>query len=168
MRERMRRCAVPALLALVLLLSAAAACAEPPPPPAPEPPPVAVPGPVVTPPPAPLPPSEDGNDITACVDGSCEIQISGPVEIPLDARFGVLGLRVESIAPERVVFRAELADGGDVATVSCVQRTADATATTPASASAECEPGGSMALPTISMGVAVVRENAAIIRVQAR
>ncbi|WP_156993261.1 hypothetical protein [Pseudonocardia acaciae] len=150
-----------ALLALGLLLFAAG-CGEA------RPAPVLVPGPVSTPPPAPLPPAQDGTDPAACADGNCEVRLAGPVPIPLDARFGVRGMTVESIGPERVALRAELANGGDVLTVSCTQRTANATASSPAWVTADCEQGGSLTLPAISVGVAVVRENAAIIRVQAR
>lgn len=164
----MRRSSVSTLLACGLLLVATAACAEPVPPPPPAPEPVPVPGPVFTPPSAPLPPAEDGNNVSACADGSCEIQISLPAEVPLDPRFDVRGLRVESIAPERVAIRAELAGGGEVATASCTQRTADATASTPASVTAECEPGGTLTLPRVSVGVAVIRGDAAIIRVLGR
>ncbi|MGH8963936.1 MAG: hypothetical protein ACRDXB_01215 [Actinomycetes bacterium] len=80
------------------------------------------------------------------------------MEIPLDARFGVRTMRVDSIGPERVVLRAELIDGGDVATVSCRQSTADTTPTSPASVTADCETGGSLTLPQVSVGVAVIRE----------
>lgn len=159
---------VPALLALGVYLLAATGCANPDPSPPSNPPPPPVPGPVFTPPPAPLPPTEDGTDVAACTDGSCEVQLSQPSEIPLDPRFGVRILQVASIGPDRVALRSALEGGGEVASASCVQRAADATATAPASVTAECEPGGTLTLPTISVGVAVIRQNSAIIRIRVR
>ena len=143
-----------ALLSCGLLLLVAAGCAQSPPPPP-------VPGPVSTPPIAPLPPAEDGDDLGACVDGSCEVQLRSPSAIPLHPGYGVQNLRVESIGPDRVGLYAELVEGGEYAVISCRYQTRDGDT---AGLKAECEPGGTLTLPSISLGVAVIRGNAAIIR----
>jgi hypothetical protein len=50
------------------------------------------------------------NDVAACLDGSCTLRLTGPVEIPLDGRTGQTGISVSSIGPYAVEFRLHSAN----------------------------------------------------------
>lgn len=47
----------------------------------------------------PLPGAKDGSNVRACFDGTCEIAVAGPLDIPFDGRYGVYGISVVAIAP---------------------------------------------------------------------
>jgi hypothetical protein len=51
--------------------------------------------------------AENGSDVAACFDGTCEIAVTGVVEVPLDPRFGLPALRVTFTVPERVELVSE-------------------------------------------------------------
>jgi hypothetical protein len=57
--------------------------------------------------------AQPGTDVAACLDGSCTLRITGPVEIPLDGRVGATGLTVSSIGPYAVRFQVHRSTGGD-------------------------------------------------------
>ncbi|GAA1034994.1 hypothetical protein GCM10009557_41330 [Virgisporangium ochraceum] len=51
--------------------------------------------------------AENGNDVSACFDGTCEIAVTGSVAVPLDPRFGLPALEVTFTPPQRVELRNE-------------------------------------------------------------
>jgi len=44
-----------------------------------------------------LPPAKDGSDITACYDGSCEVELRAPVTIPMAPSTGVRQFTLERV-----------------------------------------------------------------------
>lgn len=126
-----------------------------------------VPGPLSSPAPSALPPARDGDDLAACTDGDCEVRIGGPVAIPLDPRFGVTGLRVESVGGNVVTFSVDFS-GGRVESSGCRSSFTGPSAGAPARARAGCPTSGRLSLERISLGVAATRADSAVIRVLAR
>jgi hypothetical protein len=57
-----------------------------------------------------------GSDVAACLDGSCTLRVTGPVEIPLDGRAGQTGLSV-SIGTRAVEIRLHSATGAGLGVV---------------------------------------------------
>jgi hypothetical protein len=51
--------------------------------------------------------AENGCDVSACFDGTCEIAVTGSVAVPLDPRFGLPALEVTFTPPQRVELRNE-------------------------------------------------------------
>ncbi|OZM79022.1 hypothetical protein [Pseudonocardia sp. MH-G8] len=45
-----------------------------------------------------------GTDVGACLDGSCTLRVTGPVEIPLDGRAGPSALTVTDVGTYAVTF----------------------------------------------------------------
>jgi hypothetical protein len=66
--------------------------------------------------PAPAPPT--GADVASCLDGTCTVAVSGPVDIPLDGRAGVTDLTVTEVTRYAVTFRTRTATGGGLASTS--------------------------------------------------
>jgi hypothetical protein len=72
-----------------------------------------------TQPPSPVPPSPTrstpaaGDDVAACSDGRCRLEVREPTEIPLDDDLGVRGLTVSVLGDDRVL---AVAEGGAVQT----------------------------------------------------
>lgn len=60
---------------------------------------------------SPFPAAADGSDLTACRDGDCEVVVSPPVEVPLDAGFGVDRLTITAVSGSTVEARAETSGG---------------------------------------------------------
>lgn len=58
-----------------------------------------------------LPHAANGTDVRACSGGSCEVLVTGPVALPLDARFGLSSLSVQDITAAGVDFGAVASDG---------------------------------------------------------
>lgn len=54
----------------------------------------------------PLPRAADRTDVQACFDGSCEILVSEPVDIPLDGSLGIGALSVTAIDSSGVDFQS--------------------------------------------------------------
>lgn len=56
-----------------------------------------------TPPPADpdFPVAKDGTDITACFDGTCEVELRAPVTIPFDPATGMVSLTLNRVDPEK-------------------------------------------------------------------
>ncbi|MEH1099590.1 hypothetical protein [Micromonospora sp. CPCC 205561] len=48
--------------------------------------------------------AENGTDVRACRDGTCEIVVRGKVEVPLDRRFGFTEFTVTFVPPNRTQF----------------------------------------------------------------
>lgn len=44
-----------------------------------------------------LPPAADGSDVSACFDGTCEVELRAPVTIPLDPATGIASLTLERV-----------------------------------------------------------------------
>lgn len=54
-------------------------------------------GPPATPTIPDLPRAADGSDITACYDGTCEVELRAPVTIPMDPATGIASLTLERV-----------------------------------------------------------------------
>jgi hypothetical protein len=52
-----------------------------------------------------------GTDVGACLDGSCTVTVSGPVEIPLDGRAGPTALTVTHVGTYGVAFLVRSGSG---------------------------------------------------------
>jgi hypothetical protein len=48
----------------------------------------------------------DGSGVRACFDGTCEIAVSKPTNIPVDSRFGISKLSITRITPDSVSMTA--------------------------------------------------------------
>lgn len=57
----------------------------------------------------------DGSDFTACSDGTCEVLVSGPADIPLTGQGGLRRLSVVAVTAQGIDFRT---DGGGTGTLS--------------------------------------------------
>ncbi|MFD6171358.1 hypothetical protein [Streptomyces coeruleorubidus] len=53
----------------------------------------------------------DGNDITACADGNCEIAVSGPVKIPFKGPRGPATLSVTEVGPDTIAYTVKSGNG---------------------------------------------------------
>lgn len=52
-----------------------------------------------------LPPAADGTDVAACADGNCEVEVSGPVDIPLTGHAtGITTLSIVELTSEGFSF----------------------------------------------------------------
>jgi hypothetical protein len=51
----------------------------------------------------PAPPPATSN-VADCFDGACTVRLTGPVDIPLDGRFGPISLSITDIGPLSVTF----------------------------------------------------------------
>lgn len=60
------------------------------------------------------PTAADGTNLAACATGDCEIQVSGPVSIPVPAADGATTVAVTSIQPDTVTMSIASTGGGDV------------------------------------------------------
>jgi hypothetical protein len=49
-------------------------------------------------------PAEDGTNFAACSDGNCEVEVSGPVDIPLTGQGGITKLSVTKVEPSGLSF----------------------------------------------------------------
>lgn len=73
--------------------------------------------------PAPTPaanpsPTTAGTDISACFDGDCSLAVSGPVDVPVDARFGFPALSVTELTAARLRFEVHGRSGGRAVTTT--------------------------------------------------
>lgn len=156
--------AVSLVVAIGCVLLGLSGCAgmrnEPAPPPPPEP--------VSIPPLAPLPAAADGTNLAACTGGSCEVKAPGAVTIPLDARFGLADVRVLSIGPDNVRLSASAPGGGSVRSTRCSVNIQTATAAAPGLVTGDCRTGGRMTFEKVSIGVATIGQDGAILRVVPR
>jgi hypothetical protein len=58
------------------------------------------------------PKAADGQDLTACYDGTCEVELRAPVSIPMDPALGVAEWRLESVDDaEGAYLTAKTTDG---------------------------------------------------------
>lgn len=103
-RDRWRR----VLLGIVAAVTLVACGTTPAPPPAPAPAPTTTPAP----PPDPLADAADGEDVTACQDGQCEVRIVDDLTVPVDPRYSIGEVRVELGAPGRVTLTAAFTRAG--------------------------------------------------------
>jgi hypothetical protein len=53
----------------------------------------------------------DGDDLSACKDGACEVRIEGPTSIPVDPRYAVENLRVTTITDTKITITITAAPG---------------------------------------------------------
>lgn len=49
-------------------------------------------------------PAADGRDYAACSDGTCEVLVSGPVDIPLTGQGGLTGISVAAVTADGIDF----------------------------------------------------------------
>ena len=68
--------------------------------------------------PDPAPAPAPGTGVASCLDGTCTVSVSGPVDIPLDGRAGVTDLTVTEVTRYAVTFRTRTATGGGLASTS--------------------------------------------------
>lgn len=61
-----------------------------------------------------LPPAADGKDIKACYDGSCEVEVRAPLDIPMAPRTGVAKLTVESVDAQGVRITGRMTNGNSM------------------------------------------------------
>ena len=107
-----------AVLLLGLAIGGCSSDGPPASPPAPSP--ASQPPSLVAPTPTPTPTRSTpaaGDDVAACSDGRCRIEVRKPTEIPLDDDLGVSGLTVSVLGDDRVLAVAEggaLQTGGGV------------------------------------------------------
>jgi hypothetical protein len=52
----------------------------------------------------PEPSAADGTDVGACFDGTCEVEISKPIDIPMDEKFGLGDFSVSEVGPDGIEF----------------------------------------------------------------
>jgi hypothetical protein len=58
-----------------------------------------------------LPPAADGRNISACYDGSCEVEVRAPQKIPMSPKTGVATLTVTAVTSEGVQISGRLTNG---------------------------------------------------------
>ncbi len=61
-----------------------------------------------------LPPATDGKDIHACYDGSCEVQVRAPMNIPMSPKTGVAKLTVTAVTAEGVQVSGRMTNGNNM------------------------------------------------------
>lgn len=110
-----------ALTVLAVLALSACGAEEPEAEPSPEPPPSTT-SPEPSPSPEPPSPSEpalpeamDGDDLGACYDGSCEVEVRAPVDIEFDPDTGIASMMIEQITAEGLELSGTTESGGTFA-----------------------------------------------------
>jgi hypothetical protein len=58
-----------------------------------------------------LPPAADGSNIAACYDGTCEVRVRAPLDIPVSPDTGIASLKVTSVTAQGVTVTGVLTDG---------------------------------------------------------
>lgn len=58
--------------------------------------------------------AENGTDVAACADGTCEIVVQGTADVPLDRGFGFTRFRVTFVPPDTVEFFGADPDRGNL------------------------------------------------------
>jgi hypothetical protein len=117
-----------------------------------------------------LPQAADGDNLSACQAGTCEVQVTGPVAIPISARFQLHNLRVDSIGPDGVTWVATLSDAVTGASNQgfCSMEMDSGSATEPATLRATCHSGAEVDLPRIALQTVAVSDGGAVIRLAPR
>lgn len=77
---------------------------------------VSTPVPAANPVTSPVPPAT--TDLDACFDGECSLTVSGPVAVPVDARFGFPTLSITELTPTRLRFEVRGRTGGRAVTTA--------------------------------------------------
>lgn len=155
-RHRRSGALVTGLLAAGLL--AAGCAADPPPAPPPPPPPVAA-GPLA---------AADGQNVGTCLDGDCEVRVTGPVVLPVGAEFEVTNLRVEALEADRVRLAGEF-PGGSVQGDNCsVAARSGSNGSRRSSLQARCSAGGQLTLEKITISVMAIGRDSAVLRIAPR
>lgn len=65
-----------------------------------------------------LPPAADGSDITACYDGTCEVELRAPVTIPIDPATGITTLTLERVDDVDGAYLTGVTTGGGSVTAT--------------------------------------------------
>jgi hypothetical protein len=58
-----------------------------------------------------LPKAADGTDISACFDGTCEVQVRAPLDIPFNPKSGIRKLSVDEVSAEGVTITGATTTG---------------------------------------------------------
>ncbi|HZZ46212.1 MAG TPA: hypothetical protein VFE65_04955 [Pseudonocardia sp.] len=136
-----RACCLAALLLMPL-----AGCGDEPTPPG-EPP--AAPGASTPGSPAPT------GDPAACAEGTCDLRVTGPVQIPLQPRFDITELRVKSVHDDSVSLVATFAPGTSAQAIStggsCSTEMESGSDDESSHLKAKCDTGTRLRLPNISI-----------------
>lgn len=61
-----------------------------------------------------LPPAADGTDVSACYDGSCEVRVRAPKNIPMAPKTGIARLTVQRITDDGVRVAGSTTSGTDI------------------------------------------------------
>jgi hypothetical protein len=69
---------------------------------------------------APAPVAVDGRDYAACADGTCEVLVSGPVDIPLTGQGGLRRISVSAVTADGIDFTTDGGGGTGNLTPGCV------------------------------------------------
>lgn len=99
-------------ICLVPLVVLAAGCGG-------EAPPAEVPTPAVTSSSSAAPTAADGSDYAACADGTCEVRVRGPVDIPLTGQGGLHRISVDAVTADGLGFATDSGATGTL-TPGCV------------------------------------------------
>jgi len=117
-----------------------------------------------------LPRAADGDNLSACQAGTCEVQVTGRVEIPIDPRFQLRNLRIDSIGPDGVTWVATLSPAVTSASNHgyCGMEMDSGSATEAPTLRATCHAGAEVDLPSIALGTVAVGDGGAVIRLEPR
>ncbi|MDT0380082.1 hypothetical protein RM572_15070 [Streptomyces sp. DSM 42041] len=114
----------------------------------------------------PLPAAADGEDLRACADGSCEVEVSGPATVPLPDRFGLGTLRVTSVGDEDVRMLTTLTRSGFSSNGGCAATITGATADMPAHVRLTCPVGEEAVVNEMSLEVGGIRDGSTVLRIR--
>lgn len=108
----------------------------------------------------------DGEDPSACLDGSCEIRVTAPVTVPLPAHFGVGPLTVTAIDAGTVTMvlpltGSQLSKEGD-----CSAGITGPTANAPAHVDMTCRAGANAVVNDMNLEVVAISDRSAVLRIR--
>lgn len=108
------------------------------------------------------PSAADSGDLAACQDGSCEVRVDGPASIPLDPRFRIRSVQVESISATTADIRMEYPGGfyfdSQCGSGGCTTTLGEGVFRATVSA------GSTLNLPAITIEAVAVGQGAAVLR----